>query len=412
VTDPIRVLVAVEQGLNQEGVRATLSIEPDVQVVGMIDGLSEQAPAVHDTPADVTVVATNGRTDSALAFISEASTRQPDRPVVVISDGSPNGFVARAFEAGADDILTVPPAGSVPQAAVSANVLFTLEKAIARRTSMAVTARDLGEMVVVLGPKGGIGKTLATINLAASLADMGNRVVVVDIDLQFGDVGLALGLSPDRTIYDLATSSGSLDEEKIEAYLARHASGARVLLAPSRPDQASAITVDFLRNLYPLLRATNDFVIVDTPPGFTPEVIASIDSATDVCMVGTLDSLSLKNTRLGLETLELMGFNREHVRLLLNRADSRVGITHGDVLAIIGRAPDVMVPSHRDIARSVNEGVPISVVDRRSEGARAFQSLAQMYEADAAERRQEEEQEEGQSHPEARKRWFQRGRAA
>ena len=107
------------------------------------------------------------------------------------------------------------------------------------------------------------------------------------------------------------------------------------------------------------LRAKHDFVIVDTPPGFTPEVIASIDSSSHVCMVGMLDSLSLKNTKLGLETLELMGYDRDRIRLVLNRADSRVGITHDDVASIIGRKPDVLVPSDRDIPRSVNEGKPI-----------------------------------------------------
>ena len=102
-------------------------------------------------------------------------------------------------------------------------------------------------------------------------------------------------------------------------------------MAPVRPDQASAVTIEFLRELYPLLRASNDFVIVDTPPGFSPEVIASIDSSTHICMVGMLDSLSLKNTKLGLETLELMGYKRDRIRLVLNRADTNVGVTQDDV---------------------------------------------------------------------------------
>jgi pilus assembly protein CpaE len=258
-------------------------------------------------------------------------------------------------------------------------VLFAFQKAVARRRRSSATTAKLGTMICTLGPKGGIGKTLTTTNLAAALASRGKRVVIVDLDLQFGDVGLALGLAPRRTLYDLATSSGSLDAEKLEAYLVTHQSGLRALLAPSRPDHASAVTVDLLRQVYPLLRANNDYVIVDTPPGFSPEVISAIDAATDVCMVGTLDSLSLKNTRLGLETLELMGFDRHHVRVILNRADSRVGITHKDVLAIIGRPPDVFVPSHRDVTRSMNDGVPISIANTRTDAARAFQMLAGFY---------------------------------
>jgi pilus assembly protein CpaE len=120
-------------------------------------------------------------------------------------------------------------------------------------------------------------------------------------------------------------------------------------------------------------------VIVDTPPGFTPEVIASIDSSSDVCLVGMLDSLSLKNTKLGLETLELMGYDDARIQLVLNRADSRVGITPADVAEILGRAPDVLIPSAREITRSVNEGTPIALGHARSDAAKAFRSLAQLY---------------------------------
>jgi pilus assembly protein CpaE len=131
------------------------------------------------------------------------------------------------------------------------------------------------------------------------------------------------------------------------------------------------------------MRASNDFVLVDTPPGFTPEVIASIDSSSGVVLVGMLDTLSLKNTKLGLDTLELMGYPSERIRLVLNRADSRVGITQEDVVSVIGRTPDVMIPSDREIPRSVNEGTAIVVAKSRSEAAKAFKRLASLYDGSA-----------------------------
>jgi pilus assembly protein CpaE len=287
----------------------------------------------------------------------------------VFSEGSTNGFVQRAFEAGADDFISLPES---PE-----HVAFTLEKAMARKQSAtAVTGVALAPMIVVLGPKGGTGKTITTSNLAVSLAKRGNKVVVVDLDLQFGDVGLALGLAPDKTIYDLVKSGGSMDADKIDAYLVAHSSGVRVLMAPTRPDHASVVTVEFLREVYATLRSTNDYVLVDTPPGFTPEVIASIDSSSAVCVVGTLDSLSLKNTKLGLETLELMGYSRDRIHIVLNRAGSRVGITDEDVTAILGRPPDVLVPSDRDIPRLVNQGIPIVLEKEKSEAAKALNALS------------------------------------
>jgi pilus assembly protein CpaE len=152
-----------------------------------------------------------------------------------------------------------------------------------------------------------------------------------------------------------------------------------VMLAPTRPEQASQISVASLHSPYVILRRTYDFVIVDTPPGFSPEVIASVDGSSRICMIGMLDALSLKNTKLALETLERMGYDRDRIRIVLNRADTNVGISLSDTGAIIGRSPDVFVPSHRDVARSVNAGQAIVLTSRRSEAARAFRTLADTF---------------------------------
>ena len=380
------VLVAVDGDVYEETVRAVLDEAAAIDVAAVVIGLEEAATALGQHPSDVLLVACRPDSDAAMWFVREASRRAPDRPIVMLSEPSTNGFVRHAFEAGADDVVTLP-ADLDGAPAVAAQLLFALDKAIARRDGGAAAGGGaLASLICVLGPKGGIGKTLTTANLSIALALQRKKVVVVDLDLQFGDVGLSLGLTPNRTMYDLVKSGGSLDAEKIEAYLTPHPSGLRVLMAPVRPDQASAISIEFLRELYPLLRASNDFVIVDTPPGFTPEVIASIDASSHACMVGMLDSLSLKNTKLGLETLELMGYERDRVRVVLNRADTQVGVTREDVEAVVGRAPDVLVPSHRDVARSVNEGSPVVMSRPRSDAARAFQRLATIYEGRPAKR--------------------------
>ena len=368
----IHALVAIDSGVDSQYVQSTLPDKGNVEIVGIINGIEESWRTLQETSPDLLLVACAGYSDRALYFIDSAVKQQPDRPVVVLTTGSPNGFVRRVFESGADDIVTLPESPD--------GIAFALEKAVARRRGAAIASGiALASMICILGPKGGTGKTLVATNLTVALAAAGHKAALVDLDLQFGDVGLALGLRPDKTIYDLARSAGSLDEEKLDAYLVRHSSGARILLAPTRPDHASTVTVDFLRDVFANLRAMHDYVIVDTPPGFTPEVIAAIDTSTHVCMIGMLDSLSLKNTKLGLETLELMGYDPTRVSLVLNRADTRVGITQEDVEAIIGRVPDVLLPSDRQIPISVNDGSPIVLEDERSEIARAFRKLSELY---------------------------------
>jgi pilus assembly protein CpaE len=366
----IQTVVVLDQGIDVQSVESAFPMGSSVQIAGIVEGIDGGWSALQEVPADVLVVVCSDYSERVLYLIEGSVKQRPDRPVVVFYRGEPDGFMRRAFEAGADDLITLPREPS--------EIGFAIEKVIARRRGATIT-NELQPMICVLGPKGGTGKTLTSCNLAVALALAGKRPVIVDLDLQFGDVGIALGLAPEKTIFDLARSAGTLDGEKIDDYLVDHSSGARALLGPSRPDQASAITIDFLRDVYTSLRSRHDFVIVDTPPGFTPEVIASIDSASDLCVVGMLDALSLKDTKLGLETLQLMGYEGENMRVVLNRADSSVGITQDDVARVLGRRPDVLVPSDRQIPRAVTDGQPIVLADARSAAARAFKGLASLY---------------------------------
>ena len=247
-----------------------------------------------------------------------------------------------------------------------------------RRGTAEPKAEAARNVICVLGLKGGSGKTLTATNLAVSLAQEGHTVAIMDLDLQFGDVALAMGMNPVRTMYDVVRSGGSLDAEKLEDFLVEHPSGVRALLAPVRPDQATVISVAFLAEAQRLLAEMFEFVVIDTPPAFSPEVISAVDASTDVLVVVMRDTLSLKNSKLGLETLERMDYDRRRVKVLLNRANTDVGIDRDDVLAILGRDVDVFLPSDREITRSVNQGVPISM-QRGSEAAGVFRAMAKQY---------------------------------
>jgi pilus assembly protein CpaE len=370
---PIKTLVAVDGGIDQRALESVLG-DPGIEVVDVLETHGELVDRAADLQVDAMLVACNGHPDVALAYVAEAARERPSWPIVVITTSSATALVREVISAGADDILTVTDAGQA-----GAETFFALQKAVTRRTGGPVDARATGQLICVLGPKGGTGKTLTTANLATVLAQSGHSTVAVDLDLQFGDLGLTLGCEPDRTIFDLATSGGTLDVEKLDAYVVTRPSGLRTLMAPMRPDQAGAVTADFLRELYPVLRTAFEYTIVDTPPGFTPEVIATIDSATSICLLGMLDAPSLKNTRLGLETLSLMGVPSDKIKIVLNRSGTSVGITPADVLNVLGRTPDVLVPSSRDVVRSVNRGEPIVMATKRSDAAKAFRTLADFY---------------------------------
>jgi pilus assembly protein CpaE len=372
VSRPTRAILAVDDGIDSDNLVALFGGDESLRLAQVVTRLDDAPRVLEETQADVLVIAAQGYSDRALFLLDRAVKADPDRPVLLLSQGAPNGFVRRVFEMGGEDILVMPQS---PE-----QFRFALEKALARRKSGAGgQGTEFGRMIAVLGPKGGTGKTLTSSNLSVALAQRGLRTVIVDLDLQFGDVGLCMGLPPDITMYNLALAGGTIDPEKLDAYIVPHPSGAHALLAPNRPDQAGTITVQMLQDVYAALRAKYDFVLVDTPPGFTPEVIATIDASTDLVMVGMLDSLSLKNTKLGLETLDLMGYDRNKIKLVLNRAHSRVGISQSDVIAVLGREPDIFIPSDREIPRAVNEGVPIVLARPDSESSAAFRALADIF---------------------------------
>jgi pilus assembly protein CpaE len=374
-----KTLFALDDGVDISSVEHSLPSGPSIQNVGVVEGVDAAWRALEESSPDLLVVVVARFSERALFLIEAASKQRPDVPVVVLYQGPPDEFMRRAFEAGADDLLTLPDS---PE-----RLRFALEKAVARRRGTGVAAAQ-APMVSILGPKGGTGKTLTACNLTVAFAKAGKRSALVDLDLQFGDVGIALGLSPDRTIYDLVRSGGSIDAEKLAGFLTPHSSGANVLLGPTRPDQAGLISVEFIRTILKALRASHDVVVIDTPPAFSPEVIAAIDAASHLCMVGALDALSLKDSKLGLETLELMGHKGRKVRFVLNRADGGGGISRRDAETILGRTPDAFIPEDKDIVRGVTEGLPIVLANERSVAARAFTDLAKEYvkEFDASER--------------------------
>jgi pilus assembly protein CpaE len=366
----IRIFLIVDDQVDYDSVRAALPAGAPVRVSSLGDAAGRMPALLAEAPVDVVVLGCADYSERALRTIESSTAERPDAPVLVLYAGSPNGFMEAVFEAGAADLITLPQGAG--------DVAFALDKVLARRRGSATGGAE-SPMITVLGPKGGTGKTLTACNLAVALAAEQRQTVVVDLDLQFGDVGLALGLKPVQTIYDLATSVGSLDADKVDSFLSAHESGARALLAPIRPDQAAAIKIPFLQELFALLRSRYDFVIVDTPPAFSPEVIAAIDVSSHLCVVGMLDALSLKNTKIGFETLEKMGYATGETTLVLNRADTNVGITAADVADILGRAPDILVPSDVAIPRAITAGQPIVVAAPRSGAAKAYVALAQSY---------------------------------
>ena len=235
-----------------------------------------------------------------------------------------------------------------------------------------------GRIVTVFSAKGGCGKTTLATNMAAALADRGRReVCLVDLDLAFGDVAIALQLFPAHTIADAVPLGENVDFTAIQSLLTPHSPGLTTLVAPVEPGGSEAIPASMVGHILDLLRGQFDYVVVDTPPAFDDQVLTAFDMSDIVCLLATLDIPALKNLKLTLETMELLNYPRDRWRIVMNRADSKVGLSIAEVEKTLRTTISVQIPSSRDVPAAINRGVPIVLDDPKHPVSLAIRSFAE-----------------------------------
>lgn len=247
-------------------------------------------------------------------------------------------------------------------------------------TSLEATAPRI---ITILSPKGGAGKTTVATNLAVALAKRHPRqVVLVDIDLQFGDVAGALRLSPSATFSDVARR-WPLDSTALKLQLTSHHTGLYVLSAPHNPAEADEVTPDHVYAVLKELSRSFAYVVVDTDPGLGERVLSSLDASTDMVLVCGTDVPSVRGLRKGLEALDTVGFIGQRRHFVLNRADAKVHLPPAEIETTIGRPVDVPVPSSRDVVIGTNEGIPVTESGSNHEVISAFEMLCDRFEDEA-----------------------------
>lgn len=216
-----------------------------------------------------------------------------------------------------------------------------------------------GVVLTVFSPKGGVGKTTMSVNLGIALAQAGKRVCIVDLDLSFGDVAITLQIVPEHTIADAAESEDTLDYSMLQTLLTPYDSHLSILAAPTQPEGRDRISPSLVRAIIDTLRHHFEFVIIDTPPGFDDHVLGAFDETDECIVVVTLDVPTIKNTKVALETLDLLHLVRQKRHLVLNRADEEVGLSKENVESILGLPVSVALPSATAVASGTNHGQPI-----------------------------------------------------
>jgi pilus assembly protein CpaE len=308
----------------------------------------------------------------------------PTAAVIMMSVQGEADYLRRSMLAGAREFLVKP--FSSDELTASIRQVWSREKEkLSRYAPVAVTSQEIsngsGEpasVVAVFSPKGGVGRTTVSVNLAVAAAQTGKRVALVDASFQFGDVGVLLNLNPrNKSIADLAGELQAGEAESLDAFMITHSSGVKVLLAPPSPEQAELIGASSVKKVLQGLRGMFDLVVVDCPSSFNEPTLAVLDEADLILTLLTLEITSVKNMRLFLEVCEQLGYGPEKIRLVLNRADSTLGIRVADVEHSIGRKVDhTIVSDGRSVVYALNRGVPFFLSNREAQVSQDIQRLA------------------------------------
>ena len=353
-----------------------LGEDADVVTYSEVAALAEYA-----SPAGPLVVVFGpGLADGpGLAEIERFTRARPDAGAILVAAELSTNLLQQALRSGVRDVLGAPTEATSLIESVE-RVAGTLTMVPTVPTS-ADDVGQLGRVITVASTKGGSGKSVVATNLATALARRSSRpVVLVDADLQFGDVAVMMRLVTPHTLVDAVSAAGRLDAQFLQSLLARHEpSGLLVLPAPVEPSFAERVSGGDLTRIIDILRSFCCHVVVDTPAVLNDVVVGLIEHSDDVVIVAGLDIPCIKNTKLGLQTLRLLEVGDEKLTLLLNRADSKVQLDVAEVERTLGLRAGCLVPSDIVVPQSVNKGVPVVLDAPRSEVARAFELLAERF---------------------------------
>ncbi len=345
------------------------------------DSLAVAAQLLERDPREtLVVIGPDAPMPEVLGFASALRVSRPAAGVVLARDYVDVTLLTKALQAGIREVVPADDLEAIGAACRRSRDLSRRMLAAAGTDDRAPSAGREGEIVTVFAAKGGSGKTTLATNLGVVLSQGGRlRVCVVDLDLAFGDVAITVQLDPVRTIVDALPMAGHVDTTGAASLLTRYRQGIEMLLAPVTPGDAEKIPPKLVGELLAVLRGMFSYVVVDTPAQFSEHVLTAMDASAHHVLLSTPDVPAVKNLRVTLDMLDMLSYPKEIRSVVLNRSDSKVGLT-AEQLERAVRSPIVAhVPSSRAVPISINQGTPITLGNPGHPVSQAITRFAEEY---------------------------------
>jgi pilus assembly protein CpaE len=390
-TDKIRVVIVDDISETRENIRKLLQFEPDVEVVGVARTGREAIDISKDVKPDVLLMDINMPDMDGITATEIIRKNVPFTQIVILSIQSDPNYMRRAMLAGARDFLTKPPTiDELTSAIHRAGTMARDERAKIPQISGIQSSKagglptygtsvGGGKVITFYSPKGGSGCTTLATNLAVCLYNEDTSVVIVDGNLQFGDVAVFLNEQGKFSILDLTPRADELDSEIINNVTIKHAqSGIRILAAPMKPEQGDMVTGDEFSKVIRYLRTSFSYVIIDTASALQTITASAIDNSDIMILLTIQDIPSIKNSRLFLDEIDALGFDRKRIIFVMNKFDKRIGITPEKVSENLKQEITAVIPYEERVIVSVNRGIPFLLVDKSRPLSRSILSLAEI----------------------------------
>ncbi len=411
--DNVRVLIVDDFAETRENIRKLLQFESDIVVVGAARSGQEAIEIATESKPDIVIMDINMEDMDGITATEAILQEVPFTQVIILSVQSEPDYMQRAMLAGARYFMVKPPSSEEliqtirnlsvrahearkeydrPVPAVAAQVPGT--------PGYGPTHRPNGRVLTFYSPKGGVGCTTLATNMALGLDTEETPTVLVDGNLQFGDVSVFLNLQAKYSINDLTARTEEIDPEIVDDILLRHESGLRVLAAPPRPEMADEVTSDHIRSIINFLKRHFAYVVVDTASTMDDTTLAILDASDLLIAVCTPDIPAIKDARHLFDLLHILEFPTDNVCFVLNKMDRKGGISSDAVAENLKHEVESVIPlDEKTVTASINKGVPLLLSDRSGPQSRAIIQLMGTIKERLVAREESEQEEQVRERP-------------